>query len=77
MTLSVVDRILVLHNGVVEAFGPRAEILPRLGARAMAQRPMQKIGAGQASVVALAPPPMQRSPILKGDKYERANRRQW
>lgn len=29
--LNFVDKILVLNNGVVEAFGPRAEILARLG----------------------------------------------
>jgi len=51
MTLSVVDKILVLRDGVVEALGPRAEILPRLGARAMAApRPM---ASSQAKVVSL------------------------
>ena len=56
MTLSVVDRILVLRDGVVEAFGARVEILPRIGARAMGQRPMQKSGSEQTKVVALTQP---------------------
>ncbi len=56
MTLSVVDKILVLRDGVVEAFGPRAEILPRLGARVMAQRPVLKSGTAQAKIVPLATP---------------------
>jgi PrtD family type I secretion system ABC transporter len=30
MTLSVVDKILLLRDGIVEAFGPRAEVLARL-----------------------------------------------
>ena len=63
MTLSVVDKILVLRDGVVEAFGPRAEILPRLGARAVAQRPGQKSAAEQAKVVALTQPVAAQSDI--------------
>jgi ABC-type protease/lipase transport system fused ATPase/permease subunit len=48
MTLSVVDKLLVLRDGVLEAFGPRAEILPRLG-RAAPRAP----SAAQARVVPL------------------------
>jgi ABC-type protease/lipase transport system fused ATPase/permease subunit len=29
-TIAVVDKILLLRDGAVDAFGPRAEILPRL-----------------------------------------------
>jgi PrtD family type I secretion system ABC transporter len=50
LTLSVVDKILVLRDGAVEIFGPRAEILPRLGARAIASR---TVANNQAKVVSL------------------------
>ena len=61
MTLSVVDKILVLREGLVEAFGPRQEILPRLAGRGGAQapggpRPVQKAGAPPAKVVPLTQP---------------------
>jgi ABC-type protease/lipase transport system fused ATPase/permease subunit len=49
--LSVVDKILILREGVVEAFGPRAEILPRLGARTMAAP--RAVANTQAKVVSL------------------------
>lgn len=52
MTLSVVDKILVLRDGVAEAFGSRAEILPRLGARAMAAP--RSMANNQAKVVSLS-----------------------
>jgi len=52
MTLSVVDKILVLRDGIAEAFGPRAEILPRLGARAMAAQ--RSMANNQAKVVSLS-----------------------
>jgi PrtD family type I secretion system ABC transporter len=51
LTLSVVDKILILREGVVEAFGPRAEILPRLGARTMAAP--RAVANTQAKVVSL------------------------
>ena len=37
MTLSVVDKILLLRDGIVEAFGPRAEVLARLSGPAPQQ----------------------------------------
>lgn len=61
MTLSVVDKILVLRDGIVEALGPRQEILPRLAGRGGAQgpagpRPVQKPGTSPAKVVPLTQP---------------------
>jgi PrtD family type I secretion system ABC transporter len=60
MTLSVVDKILVMRDGIVEAFGPRQEILPRLAGRGGAgpggPRPVQNAGTPQAKVVSLAQP---------------------
>ncbi|HEY6579210.1 MAG TPA: type I secretion system permease/ATPase [Rhizomicrobium sp.] len=69
MTLSVVDKILILREGIVEAFGPRQEILPRLSGRAGAgPRPVQKPGAPQAKVVPLTQPahPVASESELKG-----------
>ncbi|MGH6877741.1 MAG: type I secretion system permease/ATPase [Rhizomicrobium sp.] len=70
MTLSVVDRILILREGMVEAFGPRHEILPRLAGRAGAgPRPVQKPGAPDAKVVPLTQPaahPVSSGSALKG-----------
>ena len=57
MTLATVDKILLLRSGMVEAFGPRQEILPRIGGRAPAgPRPVQNPGAPQANVVPLTQP---------------------
>jgi PrtD family type I secretion system ABC transporter len=60
MTLSVVDKILVLRDGMVEAFGARQEILPRLANRGAAAaagpRSLQKQGAQPAKVVPLTQP---------------------
>jgi ATP-binding cassette subfamily C protein/ATP-binding cassette subfamily C protein EexD len=70
MTLAVVDKILLLRDGVVEAFGPRQEILPRIAGRAGAgPRPVQTPGAPQANVVPLTQPvahPASADPELKG-----------
>jgi ATP-binding cassette subfamily C protein/ATP-binding cassette subfamily C protein EexD len=65
MTLGSVDKILVLRDGFMEMFGPRAEVLQRLAGRGGAgaggrpqgagpSRPQQ--GGGQAKVVPLQPP---------------------
>jgi PrtD family type I secretion system ABC transporter len=60
MTLSVVDKILVMRDGMVEAFGPRQEILPRLAGRGAATaggpRPVPNPGAPPAKVVPLTQP---------------------
>jgi PrtD family type I secretion system ABC transporter len=58
MTLSVVDKVLVMREGMVETFGPRQEILPRLAGRGGQRDPrsVQNIGASQAKVVPLTQP---------------------
>ncbi|HEX4079866.1 MAG TPA: type I secretion system permease/ATPase [Rhizomicrobium sp.] len=71
MTLAVVDKILLLRDGVVEAFGPRQEILPRIAGRGGAgARPLQTPGAPQAKVVPLTQPaaahPVTANSELKG-----------
>jgi ABC-type protease/lipase transport system fused ATPase/permease subunit len=37
--LGAVDKLLVLREGVVEAFGPRSEVMQRVTARPMAETP--------------------------------------
>jgi len=57
MTLSVVDKILLLRDGMAEACGPRQEILPRITGRATTgPRPVQKPGGTPANVVPLTQP---------------------
>lgn len=57
MTLSVVDKILLLRDGIAEAFGPRQEILPRIGSRTpTGPRTQQSGGTAQSKVVPLTQP---------------------
>ena len=61
--LAVADKMLVLHDGVVQAFGPRDEVLTALKqandkvnkAAAMAKAPTSARTAAEASVADIAP----------------------
>jgi PrtD family type I secretion system ABC transporter len=60
-TVSFVDKILALNNGIVEAFGPRAEVLARFArpsvVKPMTPSPSPAAAVASSAIKAVTPPP--------------------